>query len=228
MNPILPTQRRAWLAGGLAILIVAAAAAPLQAQEDISKVNGGISVDAGQRAGDLSTVNGGISLDENAVAGSAETVNGGIRLGDGARVASVESVNGGIRMGEGAQVEGELESVNGSITLLPQAAIAGNLTNVNGTISLDAARVGGKLTTTNGSILIGSGSVVEGGLLVRKPRGRSTSNRPPRVVIGPDAEVRGSLVFEREVSLFVHDRARIGTVEGATAQRFSGAEPPAQ
>lgn len=228
MNPIVPTQRRAWLAGGLSLLIVAAAAAPLQAQEDISKVNGGISIDAGQRAGDLSTVNGGISLDDNAVAGSAETVNGGIRLGKGARVASVESVNGGIRMDEGAQVEGDLESVNGSITLLPQAGIAGGLTNVNGTITLDAARVGGALTTTNGSILIGSGSVVEGGLLVRKPRGWGSESRPPRVVIGPDAEVRGNLVFEREVSLYVHDRARIGTVEGATAQRFSGAEPPAQ
>jgi hypothetical protein len=68
--------------------------------------------------------------------------------------------------------------------------------------------------------------VVEGGLLVRKPRGINFENRPPRVVIGPDAEVRGDLTFEREVRLFVHDTARVGRIEGATPQRFSGTVPP--
>lgn len=221
-------HRRAGLAAGFVLAIAAAAVAPVHAQQDISKVNGGISIDAGETAGNLSTVNGGIRVGDNAVAGSVETVNGGIRLGDGARVGAVESVNGGVRLGAGASVTGDLDSVNGSITLLPQAHVDGDLGNVNGTISLDAARVGGSLSTTNGSVLVGSGSVVEGGLLVRKPRGWNTQNQPPRVVVGPDAEIRGDLVFEREVELYVHERARIGRVEGATAQRFSGDQPPAR
>ena len=53
------------------------------AQEDISKVNGGVSAEAGQTYRDLSTVNG------------------GIRIGDGARLRNAETVNGGIRGGEG-------------------------------------------------------------------------------------------------------------------------------
>jgi hypothetical protein len=37
--------------------------------------------------------------------------------------------------------------------------------------------------------------------------------------------VEGTLDFEREVELFVHDSARIGKVSGATAKKFSGATP---
>lgn len=227
MRSIVVLQRRGWLAAALAALVVAASIGQVQAQGNISKVNGGISIDAGDRAGDLSTVNGGIEVGDNATAAAVETVNGGIRLGENARIDSAESVNGGVRLADGAQIQGGLESVNGAITLLPGARVGADLENVNGTITLDAAHVGGQLSTTSGSILIGSGSVVEGGLLVRKPKGMSFDNRPPRVVIGPDAEVRGTMVFEREVRLYVHDRARVGTIQGATAQRFSGEQPPA-
>lgn len=220
--------RRGALAAGISLAMAFAGAAPLHAQQGINKVNGGISVDSGEVMGDLTTVNGGITLDADATAASVTTVNGGIRLGEGARAQSLESVNGGVRLSENAQVEGELDSVNGSITLLPGARVGGDLSNVNGTITLDAAQVGGQLSTTNGSILIGKGSLVEGGLLMRKPKGWNYENRPPRVVIGPDAEVRGTLTFEREVRLYVHERARVGTIEGATPQRYSGSEPPSE
>jgi hypothetical protein len=50
--------------------------------------------------------------------------------------------------------------------------------------------------------------------------------QPPRIVIGPNAVVEGALVFEREVTLYVHDSARIGKVTGATAVRFSTPTPP--
>ena len=58
------------------------------AQEDISKVNGGVSAEAGQTYRDLSTVNG------------------GIRIGDGARLRNAETVNGGIRGGDALVVDG--------------------------------------------------------------------------------------------------------------------------
>lgn len=224
----IPTNRlnqRAWLAALLAAFVVVAGA-HAQGGRDINKVNGGIDVAAGDSIGDASTVNGGIKLGARAEAGAVTTVNGGIRLDEGAKARSLESVNGGVRMADNAQISGTLDSVNGSITLLPGARVDGDLGNVNGTITLDAAHVGGLLSTTNGSILIGSGSTVEGGLLVRKPKGWNVDNRPPRIVIGPDTDVRGTLTFEREVRLYVHDRARIGRIEGATPQRYSGSEPP--
>lgn len=217
------------LLAGLSIGMVAiCSVAYAQTGESINKVNGGITIDAGESAGDLSTVNGGIKLEANASAGSIETVNGGIRLEENSRARALESVNGGVRLADGVQIAEGLESVNGAITLLPGSRVGADLENVNGTITLDAAHVGGLLSTTNGSILIGSGSVVEGGLLMREPKGWNMENRPPRVVIGPDAEVRGTLTFEREVRLYVHERARVGRIDGATPQRFSGDTPPGE
>lgn len=218
-------RRRLWLVG-IACALAIASASHAQPGRDISKVNGGVRVEAGEHVGKVNTVNGGIRIGAEARTGAVETVNGGIQLAEGARSASVESVNGGVRLAEGAHVEGSVDSVNGAITLAPGAGIGGDLKNVNGTITLDEAHIGGQLSTTNGPILIGSGSVVEGGLLVRKPRGWSSNNRPPRVVIGPNAQVRGTLEFEREVVLYVHDSAHIGNIVGATPVRFSGSEPP--
>ena len=45
------------------------------------------------------------------------------------------------------------------------------------------------------------------------------------VVIGPGAVVKGTLKFQREVKLYVSDRATIGPVEGATVNKFSGEHP---
>ncbi|MDZ3822564.1 MAG: hypothetical protein U0S76_03070 [Pseudoxanthomonas sp.] len=213
----------------LALFAIAALALAggLAAQAGISKVNGSIRLSSGEQAGDLSTVNGGISLAEQAAAGRIETVNGGVRLERGARAAAINGVNGSIRLAENAQVEGDLQGVNGAITLLEGARVGGDLGNVNGTISLERAQVGGGLTTTNGSVLVGAGSRIQGDLLVKRPRGTWNESRPPQVVIGPDAEVAGSLRFERPVRLYVHSSARTGRIDGATPERFDGERPPA-
>lgn len=223
-----PLNRRGLLAALITGIVAVAGLAQAQSGRDISKINGGIEIAAGEVAGNVSAVNGSIEIGAGGRAQTAETVNGDIRLDADAAVDSLESVNGGIRLAERAHVAGKLEGVNGSITLLPGARVDADLENVNGAITLDDAEIGGKLTTTNGSVLVGSGSLIEGGLLIRKPKGWSTESRAPRIVIGPDAEVRGDLVFEREVRLYVHDRARIGRVEGATPQRYSGSAAPSE
>jgi hypothetical protein len=57
-------------------------------------------------------------------------------------------------------------------------------------------------------------------------RGWFNSNkRNPKIVIGPNATVEGTLRFQREVDLYVSNTAKIGKVEGATPRRFSGSEP---
>jgi hypothetical protein len=62
---------------------------------------------------------------------------------------------------------------------------------------------------------------------VDKPSGWhwNNNNRRPHIVIGPHAVVQGTLEFRREVELYVSDSAQIGAVKGATAQKFSGANP---
>ncbi|MGE0582573.1 MAG: hypothetical protein AB7P31_10660 [Steroidobacteraceae bacterium] len=191
-------------------------------------INGAVSVAAGHPAADASTVNGGIDLAANAAAKKIETVNGSINLGARAVADSAETVNGAITLGAGARVGGNVETVNGAITLHKGAEVAGNLENVNGRFDLEAAHVGGGIETFNGDISVGADSRVDGGIAVRKSKGFSISftKDVPKVVIGPGAVVKGPLEFEREVTLYVSDRATIGPVTGASPIAFPGDLPP--
>lgn len=211
----------------LALAGVAFAAAP-----DINKVNGSISVTAGQPFGDVSSVNGAIRLDDKAVIAHAHTVNGSITLGASTSAQSLRTVNGSISIGTGGRVAGAVTTVNGAITLERSADISGRLANVNGPIRLDAAHVGSGIETVSGSIEIGPRSRVEGGIWVKKSCTGGFWNwffprrcEPSLVVIGPDAVVQGTLKFEHEVKLYVSTRARIGPVEGAKAIVYSGERP---
>lgn len=212
---------------------------------DISKINGSIHVEAGATPGDVGTVNGSIRIDDgvsarnvetvngsvtigrDAVVESVETVNGGITVGAGARAGRLETVNGTMRIAQGVQISGDVTAVNSAMTLEENAQVRGDLENVNGRMTLNGARIGGRLSTVGGDITVGAGSHVQGGIRVEKPDfgWLNRSNRKPRIVIGPSAVVEGILKFEREVDLFVSDRAKIGRVEGAKAVTFSGEEP---
>ena len=221
-------MRRATL---FAIVLPAALCfATAQAHEQggsISKVNSGITAEAGERYGDLETVNGGIRVRDRAVAGDVETVNGGITLGDDAQVRSVSTVNGGISAGERVRVAEDAETVNGGIRFDFNSRIGGEVSTVNGGITLKQTEVGGQLSTVSGDITIGAKSVVRGGIHVERPTGLQFGRqRTPRIVIGPNATVQGTLRFDREVELFVHPSAKIGAVSGTQVRAWTDTLPP--
>lgn len=200
----------------------------LQAATDISKVNGSIRIDANANMGDLSTVNGSIAMEEGASATDVRTVNGSIVIDERVTVSSLETVNGRIKAGSGSRTRGPVSTVNGSITLERDAEVDGNVTTVNGRLELDGARVRGRLETVSGNIDLGRGSRVAGGILIEKPGSTWHSYQrsdAPKVVIGPEAVVEGTLRFEREVELYVSNRATIGPVEGASPVIFDGERP---
>lgn len=197
---------------------------------DIDKVNGGISADAGQAYGDLSTVNGSITLARGASAEDVETVNGSIRADDAVGARDVSTVNGSIHFGRQARIDGSVETVNGGIFIDRDSQLHGDASTVNGGIGLVGTQLDGRIETVNGDITVGADSRVHGGILVEKPtssfRFGFGKQKIPRIVIGPNAVVEGPLEFQREVKLFVHASARIGSVHGATAQRYDGPTPP--
>ncbi|MBN5144938.1 hypothetical protein JY471_20680 [Stenotrophomonas maltophilia] len=205
------------------------ATGPVAAQEDISKVNGSISADVGQRYGKLDTVNGGIRVGEGVETGSIDTVNGGVKVADRARTGQIETVNGGVRLGREVIARGDVSTVNGSIFSDRGSQIEGGVETVNGGIGLVESRVGKDVETVNGDITVGIGSQVNGGVHVRKPNFSVslTASRKPRVIIGPNAVVSGPLQFEREVVLYVHRTARIGPVTGAEPISFDAETAPA-
>lgn len=199
--------------------------------QDIDKVNGSITAEAGQAYGDLSTVNGSIRLETGAHIQEADTVNGSIRAKDDLQAQSLSTVNGSIHIGERARIDGSIQTVNGGIFVDRGSKVSRGIETVNGAIGLVATDLGGGIETVNGDITVGVGSHVKGGIHVGKPnKGWSgfwrSKPKIPRIVVGPNAVVDGSLMFEREVKLYVHSSARIGSLRGATAVRFEGATPP--
>jgi DUF4097 and DUF4098 domain-containing protein YvlB len=197
-------------------------------QGDAQTVNGSVHVPAGQHSGAVGTVNGSVDIGDNASVSTARVVNGPIELGAHSSAGSLTAVNGAIDLSSGAQVSGAIKSVNGAVTLASGSEVTGSVTNVNGHITLTDAHVGGGLRTVAGDIDVKGNSKVEGGILVEKPVSsffNTESSHRPRIVIGPGAVVQGSLKFEREVDLYVSDKATIGPVEGAKAIAFSGDAP---
>ncbi|MDQ2972015.1 MAG: hypothetical protein M3R20_03400 [Pseudomonadota bacterium] len=195
----------------------------------MDRVNGSIQVAAGLAAANASTINGSIKLADGAKVMDASTVNGSITLGERASARSADTVNGSIRLGNGAQVAKGIESVNGGLSLSPGADVAGRATNVNGHISVDGAHIGSGIETVDGDIDIAGNARVDGGILVHKPDSgwfHFGIERTPHVAIGPGATVNGTLKFEREVKLYVSDRAHVGQIVGATPVKFSGEQPP--
>jgi DUF4097 and DUF4098 domain-containing protein YvlB len=211
------------VASGLLIAVGACASA----EGSYNTINGSVHVVAGRPAEGASTINGSIKIDDDAVADVVSTVNGSIHLGARATAKSLTTVNGSITVNEGAHTS-YVKSVNGDLTIKEGAEVAGATTNANGKIGVQAAHIGGRISTVEGDISVVGASHVDGGIQVEKPSGFRMSHRSgdPTIIIGPGAEVRGELIFEHKVLLFVSDRASIGTVTGATAVIFSGDNPP--
>lgn len=192
-----------------------------------STVNGSVHVPAGMHSGAVGTVNGSITVEDNATIASASTVNGAISMGAKTTAESVSAVNGGVTLGTDSHVSGKVTTVNGGLNLHAGADVGGELRNVNGHVTLTGAHVAGGIRTVGGDIDIEGPSRVEGGIHVEKSGGWiSFETHKPRIVIGPGAVVQGELRFDRDVQLYISDKATVGPITGASAVKFSGDRPP--
>lgn len=228
-SPLRATPMRGRCTFALSLALALAAPAALALDRNIDKINGSITVDAGERYGDLGTVNGSINIGAGAKVRDAETVNGSIRVAENVQVGGLSTVNGSIRVATNVTVNDDVGTVNGSVFVDRGSSIRGDVETVNGAIGLIDADVAGGINTVNGDVTVGVRSHVTGGIHYEKPSKQWISfGKPkvPRVVIGPHARVGGALVFERPVVLYVHASARTGPITGATAVRYDGAKPP--
>lgn len=182
---------------------------------NVQAVSGDIDADDDVRTGDAETVSGDIKFGARAQAGSTQTVSGDLRFGAGGRLASAETVSGDVFIDRGGRVQRGIRTVSGAIGLV-------------------GTEVGGDILTYTGNVTVGVASHVRGNLIVRKPNNEGgiqvvsirLKPEPPRIVIGPNARVDGTLTFEHPVKLYVHRSARIGKVSGATPVMFDTPTPP--
>jgi DUF4097 and DUF4098 domain-containing protein YvlB len=195
---------------------------------DISKVNESVHVDNGEHTGDVSTVNGSIHIGTGAVVKRVHTVNGGVSLESRVSADRVDSVNGAIHLGDGTQVHGQVHTTNGGIHAGDNSDIAGDITTMNGGIHIRSGHVGGSIETHAGGIDLGPNAHIDGNIKVDQDHNSWNFgfSKPPEIIIRPGTVVKGTLHFEREVRLYVSDRATIGAVTGAEVHKFSGDNPP--
>ncbi len=184
---------------------------------DVSKVNGGVRIDAEDRVGNLRSVNGGIDLQRGASAQAISTVNGCIDLADAVTITQAETVNGGIRVGRDATVKGSLKTVNGGIHTESGTVIEERVQTVNGKIQLRNTRVAADLQTANGDIELRDGSVVEGDLIVRGSdswfdRFFASTRRTSEITIDSSSSVRGDIHLYRKIDLHIADDAEVGDI----------------
>ena len=200
----------------------------------LSSVNGSITVGNSVVVdGDVETTNGSIKIGDNVQFQSAETTNGRIRVGSGAITDSIETVNGEISVGENASIRGSVETVNGGIQLSRGSTVGEDIGTVNGSLAVAGTDVGGDLSTVMGSVALTDGSIVRGDVVIRKSNSWGFNwggkNRKPKVVIGPNSQVLGSIIAEQEIELYISDSASVGAVTGEAslddAVRFSGERP---
>jgi len=215
-------------AGAIAVTLAVTHPVAVADESGISKVNSSIQVASGEHSGDVTTVNGSIHVGENAVVGNAKTVNGSVAMEVHSTAKDVGTVNGGIKLAEGVHVSGGVHTVNGALHVDNGAEVTGNLTTVNGGIGVAAAHIGGSVGTTAGGMDLGPNAQIDGDVNMSKDTSwwHFGFQKIPRVVIEPGTVVKGKLHFERPVTLYVSDRAKIGVVEGAKAEKFSGDHPP--
>lgn len=187
----------------------------------LGTVNGSVRVGRDSSIdGDVESVNGSIDIGANTtVAGHVTTVNGKISMGAGASADNVEGVNGSIDIGEDARIQGNVETVNGLVVLHAGGTVGEELASVNGQIRLEGATAG-SVKNHNGGIVLEQGSRVLGELRVVKSR-FVKSDKPVTVIIHADCEVVGPLVFERPVTLRIHESATVGEIQGAEPEYFN-------
>ena len=185
--------------------------------QNISKIMGGVRIEAQDQVGDISSINGGIDLKRGAHARDIDTVNGGIELADEVVVDDAETVNGGIDLGNNVTVNGSLETVNGGIEIRSGSTIENSVETVNGRIRLTNTRVGDNVATVNGDLILRDETVIEGDLRVGGRRSFFSrmfnwNNSKSDVVIDGSSSVRGDIHLYEEVNLRIEDGADVGDI----------------
>lgn len=190
-----------------------------EARQSIRKVNGSIQIAESQIAANVSTVNGSIRVNDYADVANVSTINGGVQLYDNSAIQSAETVNGSIQVGDQVTVSASLSTVNGGIKTGINSQIGQDISTVNGSIELVSSAVAGDVSTLNGDVRVLSGSVIEGDLIIEKPKSRpwllgfNKSSRKPTVEIGANSRINGMIYLGREVDLIIHDSAVVGSID---------------
>ncbi len=194
---------------------------------DINNGDRRVVVATGTQVNDVRNINGRVTVEAGASARNIRTYNGRIIIeGNGFVSGNVDTYNGGIRAIGGGEIKGNAEAFNGDI-VLAHMTVGQNVQTANGRIDLSNVAIGENVETNGGDVML-ENSIVEKDLIIHKRKGFNFFELPvfrQKVVIGPESQIKGSLMVRRKVQLYVHETARINNIVGANAISYSGLQP---
>lgn len=197
---------------------------------DLKTVNGSIKTGKDYVLGNVRTVNGEIRLGANTQAKVVRSVNGDVQVGSGSKVQQLQTVNGDQRI-SGTFIAGDVSSVNGAIRLKDNCQVDGSVITNNGRVFLENSRIYRNLEMADGYIELDHATVT-GDVVVRKKGFWEYVNLdhlfdffPPKIIIGPNSVIEGRLIVNRPAKLYVHESAKIASIEGVEARYYSGSKP---
>ena len=206
----------------------AAAATPNTYKEpNISDGNRRVLVRTGTHVNDVRNVDGRVIVERGASARNIHTYNGRVVIeGNSSVTGNVETHNGGIKATGGAEIKGNMKTFNGNIELA-NVVVGRNVKTANGRIDLYNVVIGENVETNGGTVML-ENSIVEKDLIVQRRKGLNLFQLPvfrQKVVIGPESQIKGSIIIRRKVQLYVHETAMVGEIVGGNAISYSRSLP---
>ncbi|MBN2416686.1 hypothetical protein JXO52_12640 [bacterium] len=175
--------------------IAAAAVCALFASGCNMAINRSVHVDDGEKVGHgYNAINGNVTIGNDcSVKGDCRSVNGSIRIGTNTHTGALQSVNGSIRIGSESVIHGSIASVNGPVDCGDGVVVQRDLDTVNGDVELVNTRVERDLTTYNGDVTLRRGSVVEGDIVIKEPKG-SSNHKEITIRLADASVVKGDVI----------------------------------
>ncbi len=192
---------------------------------DLSTVKGAIMVGDNASVNGIDVTNGSISIGDNSMAERVSTGSGDISVGDNSTVRSLEAGKGSITVGAGSTVANNVKTGSGSITIGDGSSVTGYVESTRGQVTLDGAKVGGNVIAHAKGLHIDNGATVAGYVHFKKAAGVMEGKDVPVVILGKNINIAGTVTFDRDVKLYVHDSATTGDIAGAEPMAYSGDEP---
>ena len=185
--------------------------------------------DGESRSGGLASVNGNVTVGKDCeIGGSSKTVNGSVVVGDRSQVEDLATVNGSIRVGEGVSVDGDVKSVNGPVGIGSGSEVSRHVSTVNGSIKLVQTVVKRDVRTVNGDVQLLHHSVVKGDVVIEGKLAGSGRSQPIDIVVAGGSIVEGGVVVKRNVKvrLILREGGKVmGPVSGAEIIDENAAQP---
>lgn len=161
---------------------------------------------------DLRTVDGAIYVLDDMRVRDIRNINGVTVVESNGRARNLNAVNGNIRVRGESLVTGHIKNVSGDVMIDGNSNIKGTISTTSGDLTIANSMVNERVTTSHGNVSIHN-SRLNGDLMIRN-RPNFFSPQHPKVVIGPNSSIQGSIIAPIKTEILIHTSSSVGGIAG--------------